>query len=226
MPEVIINCVPEEAELDVEPYVPQLDFITTFRRDCFDGDELICEWEYFKSWLESGTIAEFWWEFTRNERYSMAVSAIKNTKTFYNLRRSGLEDCQGGEGEHTSACCVSNVIMSRLVFGEKFNSPQGTNCYKKAGNQAELCYYVKKPYQLPFYGVGCVSDDGSHNMCSILIGNEFTDLNSWLVFQYDDVDIKFGDSQMPIESIVKITIMHSLACGHYSTTLVGGPFNV
>lgn len=199
--------------------------ITLFRKEYVSGGNIICQWPVIKSLLENQTIGGFWWDLTRDERYSIAEMTIKNT-LFYQLYydREGKSNCEGGEGEVHDAVCVQNGIVRYLKFGT--STIGGDHCYyRRHIDSEEYCYVPDIQYGLPCHIVGCLNPDipFGHAMAAIQIVEGTDSLNNWIIFQYDSFDIKPGNWQLPTSGgnmSIKFGVLSTVSCGGYSHTTI------
>jgi len=196
-----------------------------FRDEYMDGDSVKCTWPTMETLLVNLVVSKLWWLFSRNERYSIAEMAIKNTFP-YNIRRGreGLFGCAGGVGELKTVMCVGNTIIRVLKFGRI--DYMGGQCYhRRYSDSTEYCYRVENIYGLPCHTVGCGSYEPGfgHSMAAIQIVDSYDSIDNWMVFQYGDVDIKPGSYQMPTDDwdlYLKFgELTHASCAGFSSDTL-------
>jgi len=229
---VIIESVPSGGDIISSRIIT----LSVFRDECMDDNgQIVCSWETIKEYLESGFLGGCWWDMTRDERYSITVMAITNTQKVYRHYREGKPYCGGGEGEFLDAACMGNTSMRMFQFGTKFiQHPEvigvrnGSQCYKSSKEPSsvdipESCYVIDKPYCLPFYSVSCVNvaEGIWHSLSSIWVVNDYSSFDNWIIFQYNECDIKPGGSwQLPIGSHVRFSRISYVDCegyGHYPT---------
>lgn len=189
-----------------------------FRETCMDGDQISCGWEVLEVWLEDHRVSGFWWEMTTPERRSVAIKAIKNTLyEFCDRWSDGAPGCGGDYGNWRLGECSHNAAI-RYV---KFCSPVGLGpctgtsvdeCYYKGIADTPTCYRPDTWYDLCAHWVTCGSVDSGHFMASIQVDPDVTSLDSWIVFQYRDVDIKPGSLQMPFGTSVRFLVVSRLGC--------------
>lgn len=195
--------------------------LTEFRSQCLSNGKVVSSWNTLKTRLEDQTVSGIWWDLTRDERYSIAEMAIKNT-LFYNIfyTRTGKPNCGGGEGELKRATCVNSAIIRCIKFGElpdtvPYWSQNADMCYyRKQPVDAEHCYVSNTPYKLPCHYVSMISEFAvNHAMAAIQIENNYNSLDSWIVFQHTSFDIKPGHRQMPYKSTVYLSKPNGFQCG-------------
>lgn len=238
MTQLIIESVPSGAEVTFDgkvigttPLTHTIDEavgLAEFRDECLSGGNVVCSWDVLKTRLEDLTVSRIWWDLTRDERYSIAEMAIRNT-LFYSIfyKRTGKPNCEGGEGELDRASCVNNAIIRCLKFGEfpdtvPYWSPNADECYyRQQPTSSEHCYVSNTPYKLPCHFVSRISEFAIHHaLAAIQIENNYGSLDNWIVFQYIDFDIKPGDKQMPYSSRVIFSKSNGFQCGvSYGTKL-------
>lgn len=237
MTELSINSYPSGAQVTIDDEMVGTTpmFITIgeedtelekFRDDYMSGGLVSAEWTTFKSVLEDHTVANLWWRLTRNERYSIAKTSVENTlfNRMYHSRR-GESNCVGGVGEWKVMECVGNAIIRVLQFGKRLTrvpywSPTSDECYyKRYETSEEHCYVPDIPYGLPCFYVSKIADEVKpgtvehHALAAIQIENNYDSLDSWIIFQYSDFDIKSGDHQIPFDSTVKFSAPYGTQCG-------------
>lgn len=159
-------------------------------------------WNEVKPLLEDGTIGSDWWSLAESDRRRIAELAIKNT-IFHevHLFRSGKSNCSGGVGDFSRAYCQVNALIRVLQFGS--GDIGGDSCYyKQNASSAEHCYVPAKKYNLPCHLVSCFTSPGTsppfgHALAAIQVVNGVGSLDNWIVFQYNNFDLKSGEWQMP-----------------------------
>ena len=176
----------------------------------------ITNFDALKPYLVSGYIGENWWEFTEDNRRTIAETAITNILFYYiSQGRSGDADCAGGTGDKHTIVCLQNANIRILKFGT--GVPGGDNCYYDDIDGNEHCYVPDEKFNLPCYYVVCVGQNWGHSMCAIKVNEDIDDLDSWIIFQYNAFDIKPGNWQIPINThddlVLKIYEPTRVSCG-------------
>jgi len=207
--------------------------LAEFRSECLSGGNVTSPWSVLKTRLEDQTVSRIWWNLTRDERYSIAEMAIRNT-LFYSIYyyRTGKPNCGGGEGDLKRTSCVNNSVIRCLKFGERPNtvpywSPNADECYyRRQPADCEHCYVPEVSYGLPCHYVSRISEDlgphiiRNHALAAIQIVNNHASVNNWIIFQYESFDIKPGHRQVPYGSKITISKPIGFQCGvSYGTTL-------
>ena len=201
------------------------DGLAEFRAECLSGGSVVCSWDVLKTRLEDHIVSRLWWDLTRDERYSIAEQAIKNTMFFHidYITRSysgGLPNCEGSDGAvWIDAACTSNGVIRYLKFGQSDFTLIDSCYWKKDSDSPENCHVPDHSYNLPTYMVEGVSEtvpNYGHTMCAILIDEQLESLDNLVVFQYLAFDIKPGHQQMPCESVMSVGKSSFFSCGGYS----------
>lgn len=235
MAELTIESVPSGAEVQiagiiigVTPVTCQIDEmlgLAEFRAECLSGGNVVCSWGVLKMRLEDQTVSRLWWDFTRDERYSIAENSVTNTfPSWIQNRRTGDPGCVGGVGDWSTAMCVPNTMI-RCLKMFKDPSPNDSDvdrCYWKdyAGN--EQCFLQPNPYELPCHTVSCINHSRTyyHSLAAVQIDKNTDQLGSWCIFQYSDFDIKPGDRQLPYGSTISIHAPYVIQCGYSNGDLM------
>lgn len=221
--------IPPNAELEIVDVVDGIptDSVGTFRARCLSDGKVSCSWEVIEEKLHDRTVLGVWWELTREERYSIAETAANNVLCYkVEKYRHGKPKCEGGEGDWLTAVCVQNAMIRQLRFGEHVNVG-GDSCYYKNNNNDEVCYLPEKTLNLPCFMVTCVTKDAGfgHSMTAIQIGEDESDLNSFVIFHCSTFDIPLGGSQLPVYSWpaihVSIGRITFAVCAGYSKDATG-----
>lgn len=159
----------------------------------------IADFASLKPYLVSGYIGENWWDFTEPERRRIAETAIRNV-LFYEIGsgRYGNANCAGGTGGVLNFMCGHNATIRALKFG-RTSITGGDESYYNDLDGNEHCFVPNERFDLPCDYIVATSHDGcwGHSLCGIRVNKNIDDLNSWIMFQYSDFDIKPGDWQIP-----------------------------
>jgi len=122
---------------------------------------------------------------------------------FVKCFRTGQSNCYGGTGNWSvpEGPCHYNAIIRIARAGESSGFYDVlSKCYwKEHGGCSEHCYMEEYGWNKPIY-FGSVTNNSrsfGHAICAEYLGGDKTDFNNWKFFQYDDLDIKPGDWQMP-----------------------------
>lgn len=224
MPEVTFTTIPEADDVVIDGV--SMNDINAFRSECLIDGIVSCDWNTLHNRLIDHDVSTFWWFLTEGECRSIAEMAIRNTFFHRILRhRKGLENCAGGEGDWEKADCCENVIIRLFLFDRASSRPTVHNIISKRywkrdePSQEEHCFVPDHSYHLPCYIAYIppdpdIPDDLGHVMCGIQVSKDTTKLSSWIIFQYDDFDIKpgvWGKSglmQIPLNSTVKMMLLN------------------
>jgi hypothetical protein len=215
MAELFIESVPSGAEVQIDGEIVgttpmtipiyEVEGLAEFRAECLSDGSVVCSWDVLKTRLEDHTVSGLWWDLTQDERRSIAVTATKNTLCFriYSWR-PGQPDCIGGEGEWRNADCGINSVVRIWKFGT--DSPDGYHAYwQDPATSIEYCYVPDIKYNLPCYSAGVAQPNWGHEIATIQIGEDVSDINSWIFFQYHEFDIRPGEYQFPVPSHLSIS---------------------
>ena len=222
MPDVTIATIPEADDIVIDDV--SMNDVAAFQSECLTDGVVTCGWDALHTKLNNLDVSRFWWFLTRDERYSIAEMAIKNT-LFYELwyGRGGKANCEGGEGDFVGIVCCQNGVIRYLKFGVPVPIVDMTTgyvdaCYFKRllSDPTETCYR-QDAYNLPCHIVNCIEHftgpGFAHTMCAIQVCEGFDSLDNWIVFQYDDFDIKPGNWQMPHDKEVRMFSPTKVHCG-------------
>lgn len=232
MSSVTINSVPSGAEVMVDGVsvgtTPvSIDVVSVdlqeFRATCLTEEEVSCEWDVLKVWLEDHRISEVWWDMTTTERRSVAVNAIQNTcYTICDYWSLGFDCCGGSDDVRYSAVCYHNMMIRYLKFQSEDDivpyEVGPDSCYWDNDVLGEwACFHPSSCYKLPGHYISRLSYGGDigHAMASIQVDEDMTSLDSWIIFQYQDIDIKSGCFHIPSGSDIRILKLDSLGCNMY-----------
>lgn len=216
-----------------KPEVTDPTELSQFKEKCISNGTVTCEWDVLKSYLENHTVTRVWWDLDRDARYSIATKAIKNTP-YGRLRVcTGSPNCEGP----TSACRTGSCALHAAVRYTKFATPETIidalgiaptgnvdGCYFKVGDDGEIqCLRQPDSYGLPcnFVQIFNTKQDLRHIVCAVQIENSVDSLDNWVLFQYSSVDIKPGNTQMPIDSHVVVYYPETLYCFGLDSRTVG-----
>lgn len=201
---ITFESVPSEAEVEIDgeytettPFDVEIgELPTEFNDSCLCNGDVICDWGTLKPYLEDHTVSTFWWGFTESERRSIAEMAVKNTiyQLIQHYRRG-----EEGEWKRLASPCTYNAI----IRFQKIGVPIGwADCYWKY-TEASTDIYNYVPNHS--FGLPCVLlNNNYHVMCGVQVVDAIDDIDNWVVFQYNDVNIKPGSPHMPTGSHVII----------------------
>jgi hypothetical protein len=214
MPELTIGSDPSGAEVIIDdevigttPLTIQTEQVTL---EQFRAESWI-DWDTLHFRLINHDVSRFWWDLTESERRAIAEMAVKNTMfTTYYHGRSGLDNCEGGEGELFGIDCVENALIKYVKFTSNnfYGSPR---CYyQRLSGDEEFCMVPEHTYKLPGHYVRAVKLPWGHSMCAIQVRQDMSSIDSWYIFQYWDYDIKPGHWQLPHGARVGFHRPHSV----------------
>jgi len=201
-----------------------------FRSECMSDGSVACAWRTLQHRLDDLTVSNLWWDMTRDERYSIAIAAIQNNPygLATNLKNfSGESNCVGPIGRGTQGNCATSAAIRYTKFGGQapiidYIGPDCTNnvdgvYFQLDKSDVIQCLRQPNPYRLPCHFVQCLNEAKGrwHVMSAIQIVDSLDDLNNWVVFQYNSVDIKPGHIQMSRDC--KVVIFTLSVIGRYGT---------
>lgn len=169
-----------------------------------EEDELLAK-------LKSGEIAANWWSYPTPERWEIAryVGRYSASLPIGEYGGKGAKDCGGGPyyEEIRMAChhhlCVrlSKIGKCGTCYSVGPGAGYGNNGYENYWQdkfQRWHCLHNPESFNLPFYWatkvpMWFIPDRPllpSHAICALQVGTDMTNLNNWLLFQYEDSEIK------------------------------------
>ena len=178
-----------------------------FRKECLTGETVSCTWDILKTRLEDHTVSRLWWQLTREERYSITrMAAARTIPKDARYNASGLSNCEGEDEASVwiNAVCHHDALIKYMKFVGG-NVPGADKCYYKLKylTAEPQCYVPDHSYNLPGAIASYSAPMGDqptgygHGMFAILIDEDMTKVDNWVIFQYSDFDIKIGNWQMP-----------------------------
>lgn len=186
-----------------------------FRDTCMADDQVSCGWDVLVVWLEDHRVSGFWWDMTMPERRAVAIKAIENTSPKFGCWAHGESDCAEDTPIWMDACCFHNALVRYL----KFKSPLGLTPHQET---MDSCYYNTYPdfgcyrpdrwYDLPGHWVTGSSPNWGHFMMSVQVDLDISSMDSWIIFQYEDIDIKPGHWQIPFGTNIHFQIQSHAGC--------------
>lgn len=192
-----------------------------FLDDCVNGNNLTCSWSKLETYLLDSTITYGWWDISEVIRRKIVDIAIQNTineRIYYHS--TGKPYCRGQEGDWLVAKCVPNSIIRMLKMGNLPNVGQDEmictperGYYKYTNLSSVHCFYTSNCFNLPIHSVSCIKPDFTHALASILVNKDYSKIGSWVIFQYNDIDIKPGNWQLPYGSTVKFHELNKICRG-------------
>ena len=187
MPEITFVTVPGADDIIIDDV--SLNDVDRFRSQCLLGGSVVCTWDTLHARLMNHDVSRFWWFLTEPERRSIAGKAIVSTldRTILYYRRE-----ENSEWSRLDSPCTYNAI----IRFQKFGTPVGWhNCYwaYDTSSPVGVCYVPDHHFGLPTVHV----NTHYHVMCGIQVVNNIDSLDNWIVFQYNNPNIKPGNSQMP-----------------------------
>lgn len=212
---ITLSTLPGTGDVSIDGV--SLDDIDAFRTECLSGGEVSCGWNTLHTHLINHDISRFWWLLTESERRAIAETAIKNT-VFYQIMFKGIGEpnCAGAENfTLMSNPCGANSIIRYLKFATDENTNVDACYYKRDLLATEHCFKPDVTYELPVNAVELTHGDSIHSMCGIHVKDGTDSLNNWIVFQYNECDIKPGTAQMPYGSSVKIISPTTVTCSSF-----------
>lgn len=210
------------SDIPVHDPEPMYD-IDAFRSECLSGGAVSCDWNTLHARLINHDVSRLWWFLTESERRSIAEKAIKNTM-LYRIYLYGIGEygCIGDVGEWKTAVCAQNFVIRYAKFSGMGTGQYTdlTNCYWKLSDEStdEICYVPEHSYGLPCNSVGSLG----HVMCGIQVVHGLDSLDNWIVFQYSDFDIKWGNWQMPADGGVSVREVTNLQNGGFNSIALTG----
>ena len=186
--------------------------IDAFRDECLSSGAVSCGWDTLHTRLINHDVSRFWWFLTESDRRSIAEMVIRNV-LFFNIknRRIGTSNCGGGTGTWEDAVCTDDALIRYFKFTStsvvtRDDIGIDESYWKHPITDNEHCYVPDNCLGLPGHTIQCAhfATGFFHAMCGIHVRQTTDDLNSWVIFQYTDIDIKPGDWQMPKGSTVRV----------------------
>lgn len=231
MSPVTIESVPSGADVSIDgvsvgttPISVDIvsDDLYEFRDTCLTDEQVSCGWSTLETWLEDQRVSGFWWEMTTPERRSVAMKAIENTLLIKTRSWSlGMEDCGGSDDVPYPAVCYQNMIIRYLKFQSEDDivpyDVGADSCYwYDHVSSSWNCFHPSVCYRLPGHYILRVPDgDAGHAMASVQVDPDMSSLDSWIIFQYYEVDIKPGDWHLAIGSDVRVLKIDQLGCNMF-----------
>ena len=224
---VAFSSVPEQGVsiyIDGTP-IEDYELADEFREECLSSEgKVICDKDTLHdNWLITKKLSKIWWLLTDEERDNVAKFIIRSW-LFFSIYyvREGEKDCKGGTGPWKKACCMHNMLIRYLRFGEgEKHYDEISHCYWSRDQKTEYCYWTES-YDLPVYPctVSTAGPGFGHGICAFQIRKDQGDFNSWRFFQYTNDNIKPGDWQMPCSKdgktiYVRINEPTNMSCGGY-----------
>ena len=151
---------------------------------------------------------------------------------FVKCFRTGQSNCYGGTGNWSvpEGPCHYNAIIRIARAGESSGFYDVlSKCYwKEHGGCSEHCYMEEYGWNKPIYHAAVTNNSRSfgHSICAEYLGGDVTNFNNWKFFQYDNLDIKPGDWQMPCgtdEENTKVIIRKITRIEHCGGKIGGDP---
>jgi len=168
-----------------------------FKRDCLSNGEIICNWNTLHEYLIDKTVADNWWELTKEERVSICDACCQHwgdawiEKIGYDSDGDGIPD-----KEETWTPCIRQAEIRYLIFNQK-EYRQSTDY----GNFSNCYYYIRddgwhnyeeEGYELPCHVVRGAFPSGLHELNAIQIGKDESKIYNWYIFDCDHCNIKPG----------------------------------
>ena len=114
--------------------------------------------------------------------------------------RSGQSDCQGGTGGWGTAVCMQNALIrwARANTGSDVYEAYSKCYWRRDTSWPEYCY-CEEEFNMPVYMVTVWNNSipWGHAICAEHLGGDMENFDNWQFFQYDNLDIKPGDWDMP-----------------------------
>jgi hypothetical protein len=221
MPEITFIVDPGADDIVIDGV--SLNVVDELRSECLSGGAVSCDWDTLHSRLINHDVSRMWWFIKESERRSIVEMAVNNTIS-YRIYRFGYGeyDCVGNINEWRTAVCVQNFVIRYALFSSMGSKQYTdlTNCYWKRSDEStdEVCFVPEHPYGLP---CNAVSSHG-HVMCGIQVVHGLDSLDNWIVFQYSDFDIKWGNWQMPADEGIGVREVTNLQGGGYNSVSLTG----
>ena len=254
MAKVTFKSEPEGATLYIDG-CEYSERVIEFLNDCFSGSEVICDTETLHPYLTDKTVSKIWWCLSREQRYNLGTFIIKrivnpsfplyllgNGKVIYCQTTQGNKGCAGPTDGWVRASSVQHALLRfcRMNLKEPEPIPEGMESYWKGKESLfdsySCCYYRywekeaycwvdltrKEEYHLPCY-VATVNDNFA--ICALQIGTDQWEFDSWIFFQHDQI-IRPCSIQMPLNSIVRVGILHHWDARGESDSLPYAPCSI
>lgn len=188
-----------------------------FKAECFNGSTLSCSEDAVHQHLIKKSVSREWWDLTVAQRKDLGKYIIRDFVPFYQLSSCGAGDpnCAGGTISWRSISCVGNAIIRYTRMHSTHLYSKLKNIYYKYNGETKCLYaFYDDCFWLPCYTVGVDKVGFGHEICALQIGEDITDFDSWVFFQYGDDDIKPGNRQMPYGVDVTIEDIYNLDSCH------------
>jgi hypothetical protein len=114
--------------------------------------------------------------------------------------RPGLPDCGGGSGSWNNADCLPNVVIRYARTRKCLEHLQDlAGCYWMEKIRCPEHCYIEGTFDLDFYMVSLINNSQcfGHAVCAEFLGGNRDEFSSWKFYQFDNLDIRPGDWQMP-----------------------------
>ncbi len=192
------------------------DDVTTFRTQCMKDNEVICDSQILNSHGENGTLKNIWSNLTITEKRNIGINLYNYLSSSVFYTHTITTTCNDINCSSPQVgMCVQNALIKVLRFSISDESFSG--CYYKNMHNEVKSYYYPDSYGLPAYPTQVVSADNNfyHSIGGLQIGDNVSDFNNWLFFQYNDADILPGEWNMPLPAVVTIKHLCPGSCTGY-----------
>lgn len=183
--------------------------LDSFRAVCMRDINVICDQVILNSYGENGTLKTIWYNLTKPEKKNIGIKLYEylNSNVFYTTYFNTVcydPNCNDSK----IAWCLGNGMIRLMRFITPEEGKTFSSCYYKNGHQEIISYYYEKSYGLVAYPVDVVSEQNNfyHTISALQIGNNISNFDNWLFFQYGTSDITPGSWNMPLPA--RVTIRH------------------
>lgn len=170
--------------------------------------------------LITGYVSSAWWDMSEADRRELALRIIN----WWSIPLSIYEIKTWPNWEIRKPYCLGNASIRFSIIGDCslcFPSSivvgDDTPDYWKLGGTWKA-FGEDDCFNLPCKLCVVNATDFSHAICALQIGEDQLDFDSWIFFQYNEADIKPGDSQMPAPGSTEILNVNTVYLGGWSDT--------
>lgn len=197
-------------------------WLPIFRDECLRDGEVVCSWDVLKARLEDQTVSRLWWDLTKNERYSIAHMATSNILNFQVRYIKRDEGCGFGANESKGQCTANAIIrFSKFDHIMGCMSESGLCFWKKDDTDTWHNYLDAVCYNIPCFIVAALEKGVWHEMTAIALNIEIKGLQDLFIFQFSEIDIQPGSTQLSHGGVLRVVYPGDIACegGMYYTLI-------